>query len=327
MEGALTMRKSMIVPVLLLTLLLTACGGEETSSGRNSFWDELGMDETETVLMVDGREVPAWRYCWWLAEGCREMEAACAAGGLAVDWDAAVETGTLGEYAQRQALEHTVLYATVENLAEAWGAVLTAEPTGESIPSDGGMPLEDWQRQELEAVGLLYGELCAQAAAEDSPLVTGEELDAFAEREGYLTVDRIVFLFGGDREAARQQAEEAFARLNNAGDQAAVFAALSAGDGSEMPETVQAEAGTLEPGVISATQALEPGQHSGILETADSFCILRRMEPDREALAPLWLEWELLQRSASAEVEERPALQTLTAAAVLQAVSAAAKVP
>lgn len=327
MEGALTMRKSMIVPVLLLSLLVTACGGEEAGSGRNSFWDELGMDALETVLIVDGREVPVWRYCWWLAEGCREMEEACAAGGLAVDWDAVAETETLGEYVQRQALENTVLYATVENRAEALGAALTVEPTGESIPVGSYIPLEVWQRQELEAVGLLYGELCTLAAAEDSPLVTGEELAVFAEQERYLTIDSIVFRFGEDREAARRQAEEAFARLNNAGDKEAVFSALSAGDGSGQTETVQAEAGTLEPGLISAAEALEVGQYSGILETADRFCILRRMEPDRKVLAPLWLERSLLQESASADVEEKQGLQTLTAAAVSRAASVNAKAP
>ena len=320
MEGALTMRKSMIVPVLLLSFLLTACGGEEAGSGRNSFWDELGVDEMETILVVDGREVPAWRYCWWLAEGCREMEEACAAGGLAVDWDAVVETETLGAYVQRQALENTVLYATVENRAENQSVICTTEPTGETISRDGSLPLEDWQRQELERVGLLYGELCAMAAAEDSSIVTREELAAFAGQEGYLTIDRIVFLFGNDREAARRQAEEAFARLNNAGDKDAVFSALSAGDGSERAETVQA--GMLEPGLLSAAEALETGQHSGILETADSFCILRPMEPDREVLAPLWLERELLQAAASARVEEKQGLQNLTAAALWQLISA-----
>ena len=321
MEGALTMRKSVTVPVLLLSLLLTACGGGETGSGRNSFWDELGMDETETVLTVDGREVPAWRYGWWLAEGCREMAEACAAGGLAVDWDAALETETLGGYVQRQALENTVLYAVVENRAEACGVVLVTEPTGESIPADRGLPLADWQRQELETVGLLYGELCTLAAAEDRSLVTGEELDAFAEREGYLTVDRIVFLFGEDREKARQQAEEAFARLNNAGDQGAVFAALSAGDGSEAPETVQAEDRRLDPVIVSAAQALEPGQHSGILETGDSFCILRRMEPDRAALAPLWLEKSLLEACAAANIEKREAFERMTVEVISRTVS------
>ena len=281
------------------------------------------MDEMETVLVVDGREVLAWRYCWWLAAGCREMEEACAAGGLAVDWDAVVETETLGAYVQRQALENTLLYATVETLAEKWGAACTTEPTGETIQQEAGLPLEDWQRQELERVGLLYGELCAMAAAEDSPLVTGEELAAFAEQEGYLTIDRIVFLFGEDKEIARRQAEEAFARLNNAADKEAVFSALSAGDGSDQPETVQAEAGTLAPEILAAADSLEIGQYSGILETEDGYCILRRMAPDRKTLAPLWLERELLQAAATAHAEEKPGLQNLTVAAISQIISAA----
>jgi len=314
------MRKSMILPVLLLSLLLTACGGEEAGSGRNSFWEELGVEETETVLTVDGREVPAWRYGWWLAEACSAMEAACAAGGLAVDWDTPLEEGTLGAYVERQALENTVLYAVVESRAAEWGAVLSAEPTGEGVRSDAGVPLEDWQRQELELVGLLFGELCAMAAAEDSPWVTRETLEAFAAAEGYVTLDTIAFPAGEDRSAARQQAEEAFARLNNAGDKGAIFAALSAADGSAETETLRLEGDGLEPVLASAASALAVEQHSGILETESGFCILRRLPPERAALAPLWLEGELLQAAERAAVETAGAFRQLTAAAMAEAV-------
>ena len=314
------MRKSMILPVLLLGFLLTACGGEEAGSGRNSFWDELGVEETETVLVVDGREIPAWRYVWWLAGGCSAMEDACAAGGLALDWDTPLEEGTLGEYVQRQALEDTVLYATVEGWAETRNIMLTGEPAGDTIPQ-GALPLEDWQRQELEWVGLLYGELCALAARPDSPLLTEADLAGFADAGDYLTVDRIAFPAGAERETARRQAEEAFARLNNAGDKAAVFEALSAGDGSAEPVTIQVGDGTLDGVLESGAAALEPGQHSGILETEEGFWILRRLAPDRVALAPLWLEQELLHAAEAAEVMEREGFQKLTVSAVSAVIS------
>lgn len=315
------MRKSMILPVLLLSLLLTACGGGEAGGGRNSFWDELGVEETEAVLVVDGRQIPAWRYVWWLANGCIAMEDACAAGGLALDWDTPMEEGTLGEYVQRQALEDTVLYATVECWAETRNIMLTEEPAGETIPQ-GALPLEDWQCQELERVGLLYRELCALAAKPDSPLLTDAALAAFVEAGDYLTVDRITFPAGEERETARRQAEEAFARLNSAGDKAAIFEALSAGDGSAETVTIQVGDGTLHGVLESGAAALEPGQHSGILETEEGFWILRRLAPDRAALAPLWLEQELLRAAEAAEVIEQENFSKVTASAVAAAISA-----
>ena len=46
------MRKNVIIPALLLSLLLTACsmGGAEADSGRNSFWAEMDMDAADTII-------------------------------------------------------------------------------------------------------------------------------------------------------------------------------------------------------------------------------------------------------------------------------------
>lgn len=317
------MGKRMIVPVLLLSLLLTACGGGETGGDRNSFWSALGAEAEETVLLVDGRAVPAWQYCWWLSQACAAMEEACAAGGVVPDWDTPLEEGTLGDYVERQALENTVLYAVVENRAAEWGAVLSEEPTGETRLPTGGMELEQWQRQELDMTGLLFGELCSMAAEEDSPFCSREALETFGEERDYMTLDRIDFPAGEDPSAARLQAEEAFARINSAGDPGTVFSALSAADGSGAAETLRPE--ELEPGLASAARALAVGQHSGILETEKGYCILRRLPPERSALAPLWVEAGLLQAAETARTEPAEAFHGFTAAAVAEAMQAAEK--
>ncbi len=316
MEGALTMRKSMIVPVLLLSLLLTACGGEEAGSGRNSFWSELGMDETEIVLVADGREIPAWRYAYWLATACTAMEAACAGSGVEPDWAMPLEEGTLGDYVASQALEDTLLYAAVENRAEKQGVTLTAEPAGESIPCPAGFPLEPWQRQELDAVGLLYRQMLSQATAEDSTL------EAFADAQGIFTVSRLSFPAGEDREAARRQAEETFSRINQAVDKTAVFDAFAASESGSVPLTCRVGDGTLPSVEEQAAAALEPEQISGILEGEDGFSILRRLPPDREVLVPLWLEEALMEQVSFSAVERREAVSRLTAATVCAALTA-----
>jgi hypothetical protein len=242
------------------------------------------------------------------------MESACAADGAEVDWAMPLETGTLEEYVAAQALEDTLLYAAVENRAQERGLTLTTEPTGESIPCPAGFPLELWQRQELDAVGLLYRQLLAQAVEEEAAL------EDFAARRGILTVSRIVFSAGEDREAARRQAEETFGRINQAVDKAAVFDALAAAEGENIM-TCQAGDGALSAGEETAAAALEVGQISGILEGESGYVILRRLPPDKEALAPLWLEESLRQQASGTAVERKEAFSRLSAAAVSRGLS------
>lgn len=304
------MRRSKIIPALLLCLLLTACGGEESGSGRNSFWDTLGMDAEEIVLTVNGREIPAWRYAYWLSMACRTVESAC---GTMPDWEQGLEDGTLGSYVESQALEDTLLYAAVEERAASQGVCVTSEPGGEQLPCPEGFPLEAWQRQELDAVGQLYRQLLARAA-EEVP-------ETFAAERGILTVSRLRFPAGEDGEAARKQAEETFARINEAADKAAVFDALAEAAGAEMV-TCRGSDGTLAAAEEAAVTSLETGQISGILENETGFSILRRLPPDGETLAALWLEEDLREQMASASVGQREACARLTAAAVSRALAA-----
>ena len=316
MEGALTMRKSMIIPVLLLSLLLTACGGKEASSSRNPFWPELDMDAEETVLVVDGREIPAWRYAYWLALACSSMESVCADRGILVDWDMPLEQGTLGEYAEQQALEDTVLYAVVENWAEEQMILLMEEPRSEGVTDPKGFPMEEWQLQELDAVGRKYREMISWVQSTEDG-----RLENFAQENGYLTVRRTVFAVTENREEAQRRAEDTFIRINNAVDKEAVFDALADAEGAPDALTVRLGDGTLSVAEEEAVFRLEPGQISGVLEIENGFCILRRLPPDREALAPLWVESELLRRTETASVERTDAFEKLSAAGIGKALS------
>lgn len=344
------MKKRVTALALLLCLTLTACGGREDSRGQASFLGRAAdMREEETLLTVDGREVPGWRYLYWLACTCDSIRERYREAGLALDWKTPVAGGTLADYARDQALADTALYATVENWAERYGCGLTEEDREaltasweEQAEAHGGeaaylaelaeLGLDRRRAEELAGVGALYGKLYTLYRTGDSALAPdAADLSAFAAETGTLTVDRILVAAGGDREAARQKAAEIFSRLNGAEDQAAEFTALAAaGDDPAGPRTFLPGDGTLDVALEEAAAALAEGQCSGILESGEGFSILRRLPPDPDALADDYFDCLLQTAAESALVETAEAYGGLDAAAfdrALQNARAADKKP
>lgn len=293
--------------VLLMCLCLTACAADAEPGGI--LGQASGLDEEETLLTVDGREVPAWRYLYWLAYTCDRVAGRYRDAGVVLDWRAPLEGGTLADYAKDQALADTALYATVENWAEKYGCQLSDEERQaaaehgeepEYLDKLGKMGLNQTRALELENVGKLYAKLCALANQPGSALAPTEEaLSAFAAEDGRMSVDRILVAAGDDREAAREKAAELFAQLNGAEDQRAVFDTLAkAGDDTAGPRTVLPGDGQLSQELEEAAQALSVGQCSGILESDEGFSILRRLAPETKDLADDYFD-ERLQEAAS----------------------------
>ena len=108
---------------LSASLLMTACGGEP--SGESIFREAAGLSPDAAALTVDGREVPAWRYLYWLTYACDYI--AGLLWGEEIRWEDTVDGTDLEAYAREQALAGAALYATVENWAEDYGCVLTDE--------------------------------------------------------------------------------------------------------------------------------------------------------------------------------------------------------
>jgi hypothetical protein len=77
------------------------------------------------LLKADGREIAAWQYLYWLNRSCEDVSRQYRASDSAVNWELPLGSGILADYVKRQALENTVLYATVENWAEKYGCTLT----------------------------------------------------------------------------------------------------------------------------------------------------------------------------------------------------------
>lgn len=265
------------VLAVLLCLTLSACGGETEDGGASALGQAAGLDDSIVLLTVNGREVAAWQYLYWLDFTCSRLAGRYQEAGIPLDWDAPSGSGgTLAAYAKAQALSDTALYAVVEAWAEQYGCVLSGEELDGLWPeqcaahggeeaylaylAEQGLNRERWAA--LTGTGLLYGKLCALYETPGSPVA------ALASGGSGAAVRRIFTSAGEDREAARERIAEMFSRLNSAEDQRAAFDALAAE--GDVP-------GALPSSLEEAAAELEEGQFSGILEAEDGFSILLRL--------------------------------------------------
>ena len=296
------MKKYVAAVILVICLMLGACSGpEEPPAARtDSLGAAVSRSDGTVLLTIDGREIPAWRYLYWLAYACQRVQERYETAELTLDWETPVSGGTLTDYVKDQALADTALYATVENWAEEYGC---AEPrengSGSARLPDLGLTTE--QMEKLNRVGQMYGALFDLYCTEGSKLApTRETLTVFGERSGAVTLERLMVPFGEDREAARDRASELFAEINGAADQAAAFSSLGSryGDGTGIRTLLP---GTDQEELMEAAQTLEEGQCSGILELKDGFSILRRLPLDTDALKEACFD-EMLQTAAENSV-------------------------
>ena len=321
------MRKRMAALTLALCLGLSGCALKKEEENASLLGRAAELGEELVLLTVDGREVPAWRYLYWLAFTCDQIREKYKDSGLTLDWETPVPGGTLADYAKDQALANTALYATVENWAARYGCVLSeaerealAKTWAEQSEARGGeeaylreladLGLDRLRAEELTEVGMLYAKLYNLCLTE------GSELSGLLDQVDSLTVDRILISAGEDREAAREKAAEVFSRLNGAEDPAAAFPALAAeGDDGAGPRTLLPGDGTLSQALEEAAKALEEGQYSGILESEEGFSILRRLASEGGTLAGEAFDSLLQEAAEGALVQTAPAYDGLDAAA------------
>lgn len=315
--------------VLVLTALLTLTAGCGTKKAEPEPSSNAAAPDT-VALTVDGREVPAWRYLYWLAYDRERLTEQYRAAGLEPDWTAPGEDGnTLTDYVRQQALADTALYATVENWAEAralW-------PSAEDL-SALEVQAENWRTNDhfqcFSALGLgtpealalltdawLYARMTERFAAGDwDPTPTEADIAAFAETEHWLTLDWLCLTSGdGDREACRARAAELFSRLNSGEDPASVFSALPEDQGSAGSKTVQAGTGVLPPSIEEAALALEEGQWSGVLEDDGSCYLLLRRPLDTGPVTGAYFDSLLLSAAGEAEIVKAPVFSDLETSA------------
>ena len=339
-------RKTILAGVLSGALLLSACG--KTDAGAGGLLSRAsGIADDEVLLTVDGREVPAWRYLYWLTAVCDQIRTAWNDAGRTLDWQQTLSGEPLADYARRKALENTALYATVETLAEENGVTLTEDDQAqldgewqEKVAEYGG---EEAYLQALERMGL--GREEAQALSEDACLyrkllersgdassglyVTPEETAEFAAGREYLAASCILVSTAGvaaeDSEALadkKSRAESIFSQINSAADGAAEFTRLAQteNDAPAQPGTFAAGDGTLPQAAEEALRALSVGQWSGVVETEEGYYLLLRQEVDDAAIRADCFDSRLLTAAGEADTEPGAKLETLSVPAFYDAV-------
>lgn len=288
------------VAAAMLCLLLSGCGrGGDSAASGGLLGRAAGLDESETLLVIDGREIPAWQYLYWLAADCQQLEARCEVAETPLDWAAPLpDGGTYGELVKADALADTALYATVQTWAETYGCTLTAEERA-ALPERTYPFLTAEQGRVLAETGQAYVKLYALYQKPDSPLAPAEgELELFQRESGFLPAERILIPSNGDRTAAQQQAAALFARLNAAADPSAEFDALL----KETGGGVLADEDWTDD-LRDAASALEPGQISGLLETEEGVSILRRLPADSAAVKEAYFDQQLQDAAGHSEIQ------------------------
>lgn len=144
------MKKRLSLLMVLVTLLLCACGGkepfdtpdeEQLSPPSGIYYEITGINPSETVLTLDGNEVPAELFYYWVSYICSSLEYQIGSAyyyyGLYADllntetgevnWDADYQGRPLSEVALEDARQAVIFYAAAENLAAKYGQTITGE--------------------------------------------------------------------------------------------------------------------------------------------------------------------------------------------------------
>lgn len=316
------MRRITAAVLAVCLLFLTGCGSKKDGTVKEGmYYEATGICPDAVLLTVNGREITADRYFYWLTYNCDWLEQSLAGE---VDWSEDRDGQTLGDYVKKMTLEHVTLYAVVEEWAETYDASLSQEDRAameqeyQSLcEACGG---EDAYLKVLAAMGAdkalaqtysediyLYSRLLDLFRTEGSPLAPESgELDAWISENALLTVEYLQFGSGATTDLAQQrrQAEAALSRLKASGDSKTEFAALG-------QENVQHGSLTFSPGESGMgsafegeAQALAEGECSQApVETDQGICLLLRQAVDREQAAAVCFDQKLRKAADTARVE------------------------
>lgn len=206
--------KKLLIPALCLTLLLSACDNSQSELNSSSpppayvteFTQALAGVDPDTVLFtVDGLDVTAEFYLYWLAYDCYSTDLGM---NGAINFDEVTEDGvTFGEYMKEDARQAAVTYLILEREAEKNNAGLTQEQQEQweqekasFIESIGQENYEELLRQEgmseemFNRVGIMTNYLYENVKQALIPPLSEKEADDYRTQQNLYGAKHILLL-------------------------------------------------------------------------------------------------------------------------------------
>lgn len=318
-----------LLAALMLLALLSGCGkqdGAQPAGEKPSglFYEASGIDPKATIAAVNGREISAEEYLYWLAYHC---ESILADRGGSVKWDEVISDDiTYGEYARRSALATVIQFSVARDFSEKYHVGLTDADRAQLQKKKEDDVLR-WGGREgylryLERIGVseetydridenyvLTNRLVETAGVEGSDLYPSQEtLDNFMKGKDYATVRLIVLPVAGmsdeEKAAQRDMLAQCARQIREAEDPAAKLAeiarSLGLSDG-DRDQTLASNAVDIT--LMQAVRELETGEVSDVVETNVAMCVALRRPLDKSAIARECFSAYLVQARQNAKVE------------------------
>ena len=285
----------------------------------------LGFPGTTAVMTVDGVDVSAEEYLYWLGYATEYVGYYQFGDPAAIDWEMDTGSGTVTEYLVNNARDLAAFNQVIRNQCAQRNIAMTAEQEAQldeqmanAVESSGGQDAfelalkevnrtEEGLRSMYSASNFLYPALQEQMfPARDAAALTAEELAQWASDKGLMQVKHILFktvddsgspLSDEEIAAARQKAEDTLAQLQASDDMENLFDQLMnelSEDGRYSDGTLGAPDGYLfgEGEMVQefedAAKALGEHELSGIVETSYGYHILLRLPVDTEMAREAW---------------------------------------
>lgn len=265
--------KKWLCGLMALVLIVTVCvgcgkqqsdeGGKDTPSGV--YYDITGIDPSEVVMTVAGKDISAEVYFYWIAYLCSSLEYQIGSyyyysgtysefvnpdDGSILWGEAFTQDQTLGQYARSEAEDTILFYTAIEVLAEENNITLTDEDKAtmeeelaaavEDLGGDEafdkyltrlGISRETFQR--LSSSGYLFDNLAKLVLQEDSPLYLAlEDYNQYATYADHILLATKDLSTGESLTqdeilAKRETAEDLLAQLQASDDVETLFSQLA----------------------------------------------------------------------------------------------------
>lgn len=198
----------------LLAASLTGCGQNAgpdpapTPDPSDMAYQVAGVARDTVLFTVDGRDVPAEEYLFWLIQAVVEQQQTNYYLRTEESWDGQIEGTPTREYLKNDALETSKLYAVIRSRAEEAGITVTEENYAEmdqqqaqveEILATYGSSFQEYLDDQciseegfrsLNAVAYLVEGLMESMAGELAPDDAG--MDEFVDTVGYYNVKHIL---------------------------------------------------------------------------------------------------------------------------------------